>query len=222
MRVGTTNQEGTMAGFFLHETLYRDLSSAAEQPITVCGAGALGANFAETLARMGLRSLRVVDRDRIAAHNLSTQPWTQQDVGAPKARALASALYRAVGARVEPQQVELNTANAAALLENSRVVVDAFDNLPARHAVSQAAIALAIPCLHVALGATGDYGCGMWDERYHLPAAAAGTDGCDYPLSRPLVLLVAAAGAEVAVDHLLNTTRRDFEVTLRDVRIMSK
>jgi hypothetical protein len=86
--------------FFLHENLYRDLTPAADRLITICGAGALGANLAETLARMGLRRLRAIDRDRVAAHNLSTQPWTQQDVGASKARVLAAALYRAVGARV--------------------------------------------------------------------------------------------------------------------------
>src|SRR5262245_10565137 len=103
--------------FFLHEQRYRDLAPIADRLVTICGAGALGANLAETLARMGLRRLRAIDRDRIEAHNLSTQPWTQQDVGAPKARVLANALYRAVGARVEPHHVALTPANAAALLK---------------------------------------------------------------------------------------------------------
>jgi molybdopterin-synthase adenylyltransferase len=90
-----------MTSFFLHEMLYRDLGPTADRAVTICGAGALGANLAETLARMGLRRLTVIDRDRVEAHNLSTQPWTQQDVGASKARTLALLLYRAVGARVE-------------------------------------------------------------------------------------------------------------------------
>jgi len=58
--------------FFLHEARYRDLAPAAERLVTICGAGALGANLAETLARMGLHKLRVIDYDRISAHNLST------------------------------------------------------------------------------------------------------------------------------------------------------
>jgi molybdopterin-synthase adenylyltransferase len=210
----------------------------------------------------------VIDRDRIEAHNLSTQPWLQQDVGAPKARVLAGALYRAVGARVEPQHVELTQANAAALLKQSLVVVDAFDNLPARRAVAEASASLGVACLHIALGGAGDYGCGLWDDAYqtttdHRPPTTAGTtaedrglriedsnigrddtpssilhppssddssvvgrrssvvDGCDYPLTRPLALLVAAAGAEVLVGHLLDGTRRGFEVTLRDLRLIS-
>ncbi|GAB4201062.1 MAG: hypothetical protein OHK0022_22720 [Roseiflexaceae bacterium] len=210
--------------FFLHEQRYRDLSHALDRLITICGAGALGANLAESLARMGLRQLRVIDRDRIEAHNLSTQPWTQQDVGAPKARVLATALYRAVGARVDPRYVELTPANAATLLGGSALVVDAFDNLPARRAVAQAAQALGLPCLHLALATSGDYGCGLWDDAYHTEAntpalAATAPDTCDYPLTRPLALLVAAAGAETLAAHLHDGSRRGFEVTLRDLRL---
>ncbi|NJN15006.1 MAG: ThiF family adenylyltransferase [Oscillochloris sp.] len=204
--------------FFLHEQHYRDLSPAADQLVTICGAGALGANLAETLARMGLRRLRVIDRDRIAAHNLSTQPWMQQDVGAAKARTLAAMLYRGVGARVEPQQIELTTANAATLLRNSAVVVDAFDNPPARMAVAEATAGLDIPCLHLALGGHGDYSCGLWDAEYVLPHGIVGHDGCDYPLTRPLALLTAAAGAEVLLAFLLRGERRRFEFTLRDLQ----
>ncbi len=210
--------------FFLHETLYRNLEPAAERLVTICGAGALGANLAETLARMGMRQLRVIDRDRIEAHNLSTQPWMQQDVGAPKVRTLANALYRAVGARVDPQQIELNASNAERLLKGSAVVVDAFDNIPARRDVATAATRLGLPCLHIALGSAGDYGCGLWDDDYTLEQQEptennAAPDRCDYPLSRPLALLVAAAAAEVLVEHLLEGHRRRFELTLRDLRL---
>lgn len=211
-----------MTTFFLHETIYRDLNPAADQLVTIGGAGALGANLAETLARMGLRRLRLIDRDRIEAHNLSTQPWTQQDVGVPKARVLANALYRAVGARVEAQHVELTPTNAAALLQGSAVVVDAFDNVPARQAITTAAAQSGSACLHIALGGAGDYGCGLWDADYPLTTGSpppTGVDGCDYPLTRPLALLVAAAAAEVLVGYLLDGSRRGFEVTLRDLRM---
>ncbi|MEM8533338.1 MAG: ThiF family adenylyltransferase [Chloroflexota bacterium] len=211
--------------FFLHETHYRDIASIADRPITICGAGALGANMAETLARMGFTRLRVIDRDRIEAHNLSTQPWTQQDVGAPKARVLANALYRAVGARVDPKHSELTPDNAESLLKDSAIIVDAFDNLPSRGAVADAATKLSTPCLHTALGPNGDYGCGLWDDRYVVhtneqQSANNQPDECDYPLTRPLALLVVASGAEVLVRHLLDGQRADFEVTLSDLRLV--
>lgn len=210
--------------FVLHEQLYRDLARVAGRKVTVCGAGALGANLTETLARMGLRHLRVIDRDRVEPHNLSTQPWTQQDVGVPKVRALATALYRAVGARVESQHVELLPQNALNLLQGSEVVVDAFDNRSSRLAVAEACGELQVPCLHIALAESGDYGCGLWNDSY--PAMTgdrfhAATDRCDYPLTRPLVLLVAAAAGEALVCYLLDGKCRGFDLTLRDLRMTS-
>ena len=206
--------------FFLHETRYRDLAPVAERLITICGAGALGANLAEMLARMGMRRLRVIDRDRIEAHNLSTQPWVQQDVGGQKARVLANALYRAVGARVEAYPTTLADTNAAKLLHGSAAVVDAFDNLPSRATVSTTTNTVGIACLHIALGGAGDYGCGLWDGAYRLDAnAQPAADTCDYPLTRPLALLVAAAAAEVLVGYLLDGSQRGFECTLRDLRL---
>jgi molybdopterin-synthase adenylyltransferase len=166
---------------------------------------------------MGLRQLRVIDRDKVEPHNLSTQPWQSQDVGAPKARILANALYRAVGARVDAQQVELTAANAAKHLKESAVVVDAFDNIPSRRAVIDATAKLSIPCLHIALGSDGAYGCGLWDAAYVLPNTPSGADTCDYPLARSLALIVAVAGAEVVAGYLASGQRRGFEVTLRDL-----
>ena len=221
--------------FFRHEQAYRDLSAVADRQVAVCGAGALGANLAETLARMGLRRLRVIDRDRVEAHNLSTQPWAQQDIGVPKARALATALYRAVGARLDPQHVELTPENAVRLLEGCAVVVDAFDNLPSRMAVAEACRQLETPCLHIGLGEGGDYGCGLWDDQYRTENRGPRTGqvqsqsvsssrlsalgACDYPLTRPLALLIAAAGAEALVCHMLDGSRRGFDLTLRDLRL---
>jgi len=210
--------------FFLRETQYRDLGPAADQQITICGAGALGANLAETLARMGLRQLRVIDHDRIEPHNLSTQPWVQQDIGALKARVLANALYRAVGARVEAQASMLTAANASALLQGSSVVVDAFDTIASRTIVAETSAALAIACLHIALGSDGDYGCGLWGAHYTTgdPAPVRTQpvmDTCTYPLTRPLAMLVAAAAAEVLIGYLLGRRQRNFECTLRDLRL---
>ena len=83
-----------------HEELHRSrdlMRRMAAVGVTVCGAGALGANLTESLARSGYRKLRLLDRDRVEERNLSTQPFYRSDIGAPKARVLANALYRALG-----------------------------------------------------------------------------------------------------------------------------
>src|SRR5947209_2622287 len=89
---------------FFHERLYRSpemMARLSEFAVTVCGAGALGANIMESLARSGFGRLAVIDRDRVEERNLSTQPYHRSDVGAAKAKMLANSLYRAVGAAVE-------------------------------------------------------------------------------------------------------------------------
>jgi molybdopterin/thiamine biosynthesis adenylyltransferase len=192
------------------------MESIASFGVTVCGAGALGGNVTESLARSGYRKLRLVDRDRVEERNLSTQPYYRSDVGAPKARVLAGALYRAVGVEVEAQVAELGDRNAGKLLTGSDLVLDTFDNSTSRRAVSEACRAAAIPCLHIGLAA--DYAEVIWDEEYRVPSARQ-DDVCDYPLARNLVTLAVAVGCEVATGFVRDASRRSYTITLGDLKI---
>ena len=203
---------------FFHEQRHAPLGEAANALLTICGAGALGGNLAETLARMGFARLRLIDRDRVEMRNLSTQPYSRAEVGAPKARALASALYRAVGAKVEAQTITLDGGNAAALLAGSALVVDAFDNLAARLAVSETARQLELPCLHIGFSGDGLYGSGIWEPSYQVPQETAG-DPCDYPLTRPFALSLAALAARSVALYLTGGGRIGFELTWGDLHI---
>jgi tRNA A37 threonylcarbamoyladenosine dehydratase len=76
-----------MAGKFHHEQLYRGtdaLAKLAATRVTLCGAGALGSHLADNLVRQGLGPLRVIDRDRVEEHNVSTQLYGASEVGAWK------------------------------------------------------------------------------------------------------------------------------------------
>jgi molybdopterin/thiamine biosynthesis adenylyltransferase len=184
--------------------------------VTVCGAGALGANVTESLARGGYRKLRLVDRDRVEERNLSTQPFYRSDVGAPKARVLAAALYRAVGVELEAHVAELGDRNARKLLGGSGLVVDTFDNSTSRQAVSEACRQAEIPCLHIGLAA--DYAEVIWDEVYRVPSARQ-DDVCDYPLARNLATLAVAVSCEVTTGFVRDGSRRSYTITLGDLRI---
>jgi molybdopterin/thiamine biosynthesis adenylyltransferase len=184
--------------------------------VTVCGAGALGANVTESLARSGYRKLRLVDQDRVEERNLSTQPFYRSDVGAPKARVLAGALYRAVGVEVDVHVKELGDGNAGKLLAGSDLVLDTFDNSTSRQAVSEACRSAALPCLHIGLAA--DYAEVIWDELYRVPSARQ-DDVCDYPLARNLVTLAVAVGCEVATGFVRDASRRSYTITLGDLKI---
>ncbi|MHB2015874.1 MAG: ThiF family adenylyltransferase, partial [Candidatus Xenobia bacterium] len=184
--------------------------------ITVCGAGALGANLVETLARCGGAKLAVIDRDRVEERNLSTQPWYRTDVGAAKAKILANSLYRALNVKVEAMVDELTPANATKLLRGSDVVVDAFDNSASRQAVKDAAAALAQPCLHAGLAA--GYGEVMWSEVYRVPSDA-NDDVCDYPLARTLVLMTVSVTVESLISFISTKQQRNFTITLADLTV---
>jgi molybdopterin/thiamine biosynthesis adenylyltransferase len=204
---------------FYHEQLYRSaelMARVRDLRVTVCGAGALGANITESLARSGFARLRVIDHDRVEARNLSTQPFYYNDAGASKAKILAHALYRAVRVEVEAQDVELTTTNAPKLLDGSHLVIDAFDNSASRAAVKDYCLQAQVPCLHA--GLAGDYAEVIWNEIYRVPSPAQ-DDVCDYPLARNLVTLAVAIACEAVITYAATGERQSFTVTLRDFAV---
>jgi hypothetical protein len=203
---------------FFHEERHVSLAPFVEKQITVCGAGALGGNLTETLARMGFMRIKLIDKDRVEMRNLSTQPYSRAEVGAPKARALANMLYRAVQAKIEPVVAELTTANAQTLFQKSDLVIDAFDNRAGRAAISETARVLHIPCLHIGFSADGLYGNGLWEPLYQVPQEVPG-DPCDYPLTRPFALVMASLAARTIVDCFRSGQETNFELTWRDLKI---
>ncbi|HSV14928.1 MAG TPA: ThiF family adenylyltransferase [Tepidisphaeraceae bacterium] len=208
-----------MPGKFHHESLYRGdalLEHLATSHITLCGAGAVGSNLADALARQGVAHLRVIDHDRVEEHNVSTQIYGEGDVGVWKVEALRNRLFRTVGVEIGAMRKELSAANARQLLKDSELIVDAFDNAASRQLVQDHARATATPCLHV--GLFEDYGEVVWDERYRVPRDV-GNDVCDYPLARNLVLLATLVAAEAVVRFIMNGERVSWTATLRDLAV---
>ncbi|MBE9010596.1 ThiF family adenylyltransferase [Pseudanabaenaceae cyanobacterium LEGE 13415] len=207
--------------FFLHEQLYRSttvMETLKNYPITICGAGALGANLTENLARAGFGKIRVIDRDLIEDRNLSTQPYYRSDVGAFKAKILANNLYRAIGTKIEAETKELTTKNAAQLLKDSSLIVDVFDNSISREALKHYAAQTGIACLHAGLSA--DYAEVIWNDVYRVPSDA-NDDVCDYPLARNLVMLTVAIASESIISFIATGEQRNFSITLKDLAIQA-
>jgi molybdopterin/thiamine biosynthesis adenylyltransferase len=185
-------------------------------PITVCGAGALGANILENLARSGLANLKVIDCDRIEERNLSTQPYYRADVGSLKAKILSSSLYRALGVKLQAETEKLTEKNVAKLLGESRLVIDTFDNSVARGIVKDYCEQTNLPCLHA--GLASDYAEVIWNEVYRVPSEV-NDDVCDYPLARNLVLLTVAVTCETLINFLVSQEQVNYTLTLKDLQI---
>src|SRR5262245_13586648 len=162
-----------MADKFHHEAIYRGADHVARlagQRLTICGAGALGSQLADNLARQGFRQLRVIDRDRIEEHNVGTQLYGESEVGAWKVEVLRQRLFRATGVEIEAIRKELSDRSVRTLLQDGGLVIDTFDNSASRRLVQEQCRGLELPCLHVGLYA--DYGEVIWDERSRMPSSA--------------------------------------------------
>ncbi|GAB4541883.1 MAG: hypothetical protein Tsb0014_34080 [Pleurocapsa sp.] len=204
---------------FFHEQIYRSpqlMEKIKDVSLTICGAGALGANLTENLARSGFTSLRVIDRDRIEERNLSTQPYYKSDVGAYKAKILTNSLYRALGVAIDAKAKELTTDNCHQLLKNSDLVIDAFDNSISRQIVTDYCQEKLLPCLHIGLNT--DYAEVIWNEFYRVPSPT-NDDICDYPLARNLVIMAVAIASETIIEYIATGKQPSYTFTLKDLAI---
>ncbi len=109
----------------------------------ICGCGALGSVIANTLARAGVGSLRIVDRDFLETNNLQRQVlFDEQDVadGLPKAIAAANKLKK-INSRivVEPVVTDVDYKNVGELVAGVDVILDGTDNFETRMLVNDVA-----------------------------------------------------------------------------------
>lgn len=126
----------------------------------ICGCGALGTMIAERLARAGVGTLRIVDRDWVEVSNLPRQTlFTEQDaeLGRPKAIAAADALTTIDSRlRIEPFVADLTCDNIYELADGCDVLLDGTDNFETRFLLNDYSLSKNIPWVHGGcLGSSG-------------------------------------------------------------------
>ena len=118
--------------------------------VTVVGAGGLGCPALSYLATAGVGTIRLIDDDVVELSNLQRQPlYATTDVGRSKVEAAVDTLT-ALNAEVnlEPHAIRLTAENAAELIAESSVVIDATDNFEVRYALNTATVDLGIPLVY--------------------------------------------------------------------------
>jgi sulfur-carrier protein adenylyltransferase/sulfurtransferase len=121
--------------------------------VTVVGAGGVGGITLIQLARMGVGSIHVIDRDQFEASNINRQMLSSVSrLGENKAE-VAGQVLRDINPDIEVRvtQAFVSEDNAAELLAGCDVVVDATDNLVSRVIIHRAAAALGIPSVWIAV-----------------------------------------------------------------------
>ena len=131
--------------------------------VAIVGCGATGSAVASLLARSGVGTLRIIDRDYVEASNLQRQAlFDEADAAESIPKALAAA--RKIAAFnsqivVEPQVSDLTPANIQALLGGMQLILDGTDNFETRYLVNDYAVKHSVPWIYA--GAVGSYGITM-------------------------------------------------------------
>ncbi len=150
---------------YSRQILFRGIGAEGQQrlaagKVAVVGCGATGSALASLLARAGVGTLRIIDRDYVEASNLQRQSLFEEKDAAeslPKAIAAARRITAfnseiSVEARVE----DLVPGNIDVLLEGMDVILDGTDNFETRYLVNDYAVKNSLPWIYAA--AVGSYG----------------------------------------------------------------
>jgi len=136
-----------------------------ESRVLVCGCGGLGGVIIQLLARAGVGRLRLLDPDIFVSSNLNRQWFSETaTLGRSKAETAAERVL-AINpfVEVEHHSLRLGEEKAFHLLAETRVAVDALDNLKARFALEAGARKRDIPFIHGAVA-------GWWGQMVTFPA----------------------------------------------------
>ena len=131
--------------------------------VAIVGCGATGSAVASLLARSGVGTLRLIDRDYVEASNLQRQAlFDEADAAESIPKALAAA--RKIAAFnsqivVEPLVSDLTPANIQALLGGMQLILDGTDNFETRYLVNDYAVKHSVPWIYA--GVVGSYGITM-------------------------------------------------------------
>lgn len=128
--------------------------------ITLVGCGTLGGAYALNLVRMGVRHLRLIDRDIVEEQNLSTQIlFDEDDVRQVLPKVVAAKRHLVVmngDCDIQVYASDLNAKNAEALLQDADLILDATDNFETRFLINDAALKFNIPWIYTGfVGFTG-------------------------------------------------------------------
>ena len=128
--------------------------------VAIVGCGATGSALASLLARAGVGTLRIIDRDYVEASNLQRQSLFEESDAAdslPKAVAAARRIATFNSEiSVDPRVEDLVPRNIHALLEGIDVILDGTDNFETRYLVNDYALKNSLPWIYTA--AVGSYG----------------------------------------------------------------
>ena len=131
--------------------------------VALVGCGALGSFHAAALARAGVGSMVIIDRDYVEPSNLQRQ-WLFEESDAADALPKAAAAERRLASinssiHVRGMVADLTASNAEQLLGRVDLILDGTDNFDTRYLINDFSVSRSIPWVYGA--AVGSYGLAM-------------------------------------------------------------
>jgi len=149
---------------YSRQALFAGIGAEGQQQIlqsrvSIVGCGATGSVLASLLARAGVGSLRIIDRDYVEPSNLQRQMLFDETDAAdsvPKAIAACRKIAQFNSQIVaEPHVSDLTPENADQLLGGVQLILDGTDNFETRYLINDYAVKNSLPWIYLA--AVGSY-----------------------------------------------------------------
>ena len=149
---------------YSRQILFRGIGPEGQQKISaarvaIVGCGATGSAIASLVARAGVGTLRIIDRDYVEPSNLQRQSlFDEQDADQSLPKAIAAG--RKISAfnseiTVESKVDDLTPENIEVLLEGAHLILDGTDNFETRYLINDYAVDRSLPWIYSA--AVGSY-----------------------------------------------------------------
>jgi adenylyltransferase/sulfurtransferase len=150
---------------YSRQVLFRGIGVEGQRKLTashiaIVGCGATGSALASLLARAGVGTIRIIDRDYVEPSNLQRQSlFDEADAAESLPKAIAAA--RKIAAFnseivIEPRVADLIPSNIGVLLEAAQLILDGTDNFETRYLINDFAVKNSLPWIYTA--AVGSYG----------------------------------------------------------------
>ena len=163
-RIGISPRNSSLDQRYSRQILFPGIGAEGQRKlgtarVAIIGCGATGSALATLLARAGVGTLRIIDRDYVEPSNLQRQAlFDEQDAAESLPKAIAAA--RKIAAFnsqivVEPKVEDLVPANIEALLEGVSLLLDGTDNFETRYLINDYAVQHSLPWIYSA--AVGSY-----------------------------------------------------------------
>jgi molybdopterin-synthase adenylyltransferase len=156
--------ERNMEDRYSRQILFRPIGAEGQKKLSVArvalvGCGATGSALAGLLARAGVGTLRIIDRDYVEPSNLQRQSlFDESDAAQSLPKAIAAAQKIAAFNSqivVEPKVADLVPSNIESLLDPFDLILDGTDNFETRYLINDYAVSRSRPWIYSA--AVGSY-----------------------------------------------------------------